>query len=371
MINQSINQSMKNITKDNILQALSHVIDPDLKKDLVSLNMIDEVQIEPGKVTFKLTLTTPACPWKDFLTQSCITAIHEHVDPELKVEVELSSKVTTKRKENEELLKDVKNIIAVGSGKGGVGKSTVAVNLAIALAGTGARVGLLDADIYGPSIPLMFGLLDEKAKGFDRDGKTFVHPFEKYGIKMISIGFFVDQSKALVWRGPMASTALKQLFTDIEWGPLDYMVIDLPPGTGDIPLTLVQSFPLTGAIIVSTPQEVAIADVRKAADMFRNEQIGIPILGLVENMSYFIPEDMPGKKYFIFGQSGCRKFADELHIPILGQIPIEPAIAGSGDSGKPVATEAGSPSGQAFVKLAEAVAQQVAISNSIREVFGH
>ena len=361
---------MKKITQNDILHALSHVMDPDLGKDLVTLNMIDEIQISEGRVKFKLILTTPACPLKDHLTQACIKAVHDHVDKDLEVEVVLSSKVTTKRKENEELLKDVKNIIAVGSGKGGVGKSTVAVNLAIALAKTGAKVGLLDADIYGPSIPLMFGLLNEKAKGFDRDGKSYVYPFEKYGIKMISIGFFVDQSKALVWRGPMASSALKQLFTDIEWGPLDYMVIDLPPGTGDIPLTLVQSFPLTGAIMVSTPQEVAIADVRKAADMFRNEQINIPILGLVENMAYFIPEDMPGKKYFIFGKSGCQKFAEELKVPVLGQIPIEPAIAGSGDSGRPVAVDDNTATSKAFDRLAEAVAQQVAISNAIRETFG-
>jgi len=361
---------MKNISKENILHALSHVMDPDLGKDLVTLNMIDEIQISEGHVKFKLILTTPACPLKDHLTQACIKAVHDHVDKDLKVEVDLSSRVTTKRKENEELLKDVKNIIAVGSGKGGVGKSTVAVNLAIALAKTGAKVGLLDADIYGPSIPLMFGLLNEKAKGFDRDGKSYVYPFEKYGIKMISIGFFVDQSKALVWRGPMASSALKQLFTDIEWGALDYMVIDLPPGTGDIPLTLVQSFPLTGAIMVSTPQEVAIADVRKAADMFRNEQINIPLLGLVENMAYFIPPDMPEKKYFIFGKSGCKKFADDLKIPLLGQIPIEPGIADSGDSGRPVAVDDNTATSHAFAKLAEAVAQQVAISNSIREVFG-
>lgn len=361
---------MKTITKDSITNALSHVIDPDLGKDLVSLNMIDEIQIEGNTVKFRLILTTPACPLKDYLTQSCIKAIHDHVDPALEVKVDLSSRVTTKRKENEEFLKNVKNIIAVGSGKGGVGKSTVAVNLAIALANTGARVGLLDADIYGPSIPLMFGLLDEKARGYDKDGKTFVHPFEKFGLKMISIGFFVDQSKALVWRGPMASSALRQLVTDIEWGELDYMVIDLPPGTGDIPLTLVQSFPLTGAIVVSTPQEVAIADVRKAADMFRNDQINIPILGLVENMAYFVPPDMPEKKYFIFGQSGCQKFADDLNIPLLGQIPIVSAIADSGDSGKPVAAGEDGPVREAFARLAEAVAQQVAISNVIRESFG-
>jgi len=360
---------MKTIEKKDILGALSHVIDPDFKKDLVSLNMIEELELLEGKVKFRLVLTTPACPLKDYLKQSCVNAIHEHVDKDLEVEIDVTSRVTTRRKENEDLLKDVRNIIAVGSGKGGVGKSTVAVNLAISLAKTGARVGLLDADIYGPSIPMMFGLLDEKAKGFDRDGKTYVYPFEKFGLKMISIGFFVDQSKALVWRGPMASTALKQLFTDIEWGPLDYMVIDLPPGTGDIPLTLVQSFPLTGAIIVSTPQEVAIADVRKAADMFRNEQIRIPILGLVENMAYFVPPDMPDKKYFIFGKSGCQKFADELSIPLLGQIPMVGAIADSGDSGTPISAGEDSPTNQAFGKLAETVAQQVAISNAIKETF--
>jgi len=358
---------MKNVTQKDILSALSHVIDPDFKQDLVTLNMIDQVQIEKGRVKFTLILTTPACPLKDYLNQACTKAIHDYVDKDLKVEIDLTSRVTTKRNETEELLKDVKNIIAVGSGKGGVGKSTIAVNLAIALSKTGAKVGLLDADIYGPSIPMMFGLLDEKAKGFDRDGKTFVYPFEKFGLKMISIGFFVDQSKALVWRGPVASTALKQLFTDIEWGPLDYMVIDLPPGTGDIPLTLVQNFPLTGAIVVSTPQEVAIADVRKAADMFRNEQIRIPILGLVENMAYFVPNDMPDKKYYIFGKSGCQRFADELNIPLLGQIPIVAEIADSGDIGIPVTAGADGPTNQAFATLAEAVAQQIAISNASKE----
>ena len=361
---------MKKVTKENILEALSHVIDPDFKKDLVTLNMIEDVQIGEGTVKFRLVLTTPACPLKDYLKQSCVNAIHEHVNNDLDVEIDVTSRVTTRRKESDELLKNVKNIIAVGSGKGGVGKSTVAVNLAIALAKTGAAVGLLDADIYGPSIPLMLGLVNEKARGYDKDGKTYVYPFEKFGIKMISIGFFVDQSKALVWRGPMASTALKQLFTDIEWGALDYMVIDLPPGTGDIPLTLVQSFPLTGAIVVSTPQEVAIADVRKAADMFRNDQIRIPILGLVENMAYFVPPDMPYKKYFIFGNSGCQKFADELHIPILGQIPIEPSIADSGDAGKPVTAGDDSPTSQAFTRLAESVAQQVAVTNAIKEGLG-
>ena len=358
------------IDKTQIIDALRHVDDPDLRQDLVTLNMIDHVQVEGNKVSFAVVLTTPACPLKNQIRKACIDAIHQYVDPGLEVEVEMTSKVTSRRKETDTMLKDVKNIIAVGSGKGGVGKSTVAVNLAVALAASGAKVGLIDADIYGPSIPMMFGMLNERPTGFDQDGKTYVYPFEKFGLKVLSIGFFVDQSKALIWRGPMASMALRQMFTDAVWGELDYMVIDLPPGTGDIPLTLIQDFPLTGAIIVSTPQQVAIADVRKAADMFRNDKINIPILGLVENMSYFTPQDMPGKKYYIFGQGGCEKFAAELNIPLIGEIPIVPAIADSGDAGIPVATDNTSPVTAAFLKLAENVAQQIAISNSIKEIFG-
>jgi ATP-binding protein involved in chromosome partitioning len=358
------------INNTQITDALRHVDDPDLKKDLVTLNMIENVAVDGMNVSFDVVLTTPACPLKNQIRQACVDAIHEYVDKDVTVTINMTSRVTSRRKETDAMLKDVKNIIAVGSGKGGVGKSTVAVNLAIALAKTGAKVGLIDADIYGPSIPMMFGMLTERPKGYDKDGKTYVYPFEKFGIKVLSIGFFVDQSKALIWRGPMASMALRQLFTDAEWGALDYMVIDLPPGTGDIPLTLIQDFPLTGAIIVSTPQQVAIADVRKAADMFRNDKINIPILGLVENMSYFTPPDAPGKKYHIFGEGGCKKFAEELNIPLLGQIPIVAAIADSGDAGVPMAVDDHSPVTDAFIRLSESVAQQIAISNSIREIFG-
>jgi ATP-binding protein involved in chromosome partitioning len=358
------------MNENQIKSALRNVMDPDLKKDLVTLNMIENIRISGKKVSFTLVLTTPACPLKNYLKQSCIDAIHRHADKAAEVEIELSSKVTTLRQDPGEMLKEVKNIIAVGSGKGGVGKSTIAVNLAISLARSGAKVGLVDADIYGPSIPLMFGLLNERPEGIEREGKMFIIPFEKYGIRLLSIGFFVDQTKALIWRGPMASVALKQLFTDAEWGALDYMIIDLPPGTGDIPLTLIQNFPLTGAIIVSTPQDLAIADVRKAADMFRNEKIHIPLLGLVENMSYFSPEDQPEKKYYIFGKSGCEKFARDLNVPLLGQIPVVPAISGSGDQGNPIATDTNSPVTKAFDKLAESVAQQIAIHNAIREAYG-
>ncbi len=358
------------MTKEQVLEALGHVQDPDLKKDLVTLNMIQDLKIDGNKVKFTLALTTPACPLKDFLKKQCKDAILKYTDPNAEVEIEVSSQVTTARKQTEELLKDVKNIIAVGSGKGGVGKSTVAVNLAIALANSGASVGLLDADIYGPSIPMMLGLKNDRPHIIEKGGKSWIIPIKKFGLKVLSIGFFVDQSKALIWRGPMISSALKQLITEAIWDELDYMMIDLPPGTGDIPLTLIQNFPLTGAIIVSTPQDMAIADVRKAADMFNTEAIRIPILGLVENMSYFIPPDMPGKKYYIFGKSGCAELAEELSIPLLGQIPVVTAISNAGDQGNPVATVEGSPVTLAFAQLAEVVAQQVAIHNAIKESIG-
>jgi len=357
------------MTEEKIREALGHVMDPDLGKDLVSLDMIRDIAIDGKKVSFKLVLTTPACPLKNQMKQACIDEIHRHVDPDAEVEVELTSKVTSRRKDSEAILKNVKNIIAVGSGKGGVGKSTIAVNLAVALAATGAKVGLIDADIYGPSIPMMFGLLDKRPEGIDKDGKMMVVPFEKYGIKLLSIGFFVDQTKALVWRGPMASMAIRQLFNDAEWGELDYMVVDLPPGTGDIALTLIQDFPLTGAIVVTTPQQVSVADVRKAADMFRNPQINIPLLGLVENMSYFSPPDAPEKRYRIFGKDGGRKFAGEMNVPLLAEIPIVAEVSDSGDAGVPIAVLENSPVAAAFHKLAENVAQQVAISNAIKATF--
>jgi len=358
------------IDKSQIIDAMRHVEDPDFRKDLVTLNMIENISITGTKVSFDVVLTTPACPLKNQIRQSCVDAVHQYVDKAVDVEINMTSRVTSRRKETESMLKEVKNIIAVGSGKGGVGKSTVAVNLAIALAKSGAKVGLIDADIYGPSVPMMFGMMNEHPTGIDKDGKTWVIPCEKFGIKLLSIGFFVDQTKALIWRGPIASMALRQLFTDAEWGAIDYMVIDLPPGTGDIPLTLIQEFPVTGAIIVSTPQQVAIADVRKAADMFRNDKLSIPILGLVENMSYFTPPELPDRKYYIFGHGGCQKFAEELNIPLLGQIPIVPAISDSGDTGIPMAVDDHTPVAAAFSELSEAVAQQVAISNSIREIFG-
>jgi ATP-binding protein involved in chromosome partitioning len=302
------------IVKEQIIEALRHVNDPDLKKDLVTLNMIEDISIEGNNVSFKLVLTTPACPLKNLLQRNCIDAIHAYVNKEVQVSIELSSKVTSRRKMTEELLAGVKNIIAIASGKGGVGKSTVAANLAVALGRTGARVGLIDADIYGPSIPLMFDLVNERPFIKEINGKNKVIPFEKYGIHLLSIGFFIDSSQALIWRGLMASNALMQLFHDAVWGELDYMIIDLPPGTGDIHLTLVQQVPVTGVAIVTTPQEVALADARKAISMFRQEKINVPVLGLVENMSYFTPAELPENKYYIFGKEGGVKLAQEANV---------------------------------------------------------
>lgn len=352
------------ITSEQVLNALRHVNDPDLKKDLVSLKMIQNIKIEGKIIHFDLVLTTPACPLKDVMQNDCIAAIEEHIGPGFEVKIKFESKVSTKRVDTEKLLKGVKNIIAVASGKGGVGKSTVAANLAVALARAGAKVGLLDADIYGPSMPLMFDLEGEQPNGKDIDGKSYIIPLEKYGVKILSIGFFVKPEQALIWRGAMATNALNQLINDAIWGELDYFILDLPPGTGDIHLTMVQTLPVTGAVIVSTPQEVALADARKAFNMFEQKDINVPILGLVENMSYFTPEELPDNKYYIFGKDGGKKLAEESKVVLLGQIPIVQSIREGGDKGKPVALDGSSVVGKAFDQLAQSVAQQIAIRNA-------
>jgi len=355
------------ITKDQILDALKNVIDPDLNRDVVSLKMIEDVEIKGNQIRFRLVLTTPACPLKDKLKNDCIRAIQSRIDPYADVNVEISSRTTSRRKDDGNLLKGVKNIIAVVSGKGGVGKSTVSANLAISLSKLGARVGLLDADIYGPSVPLMFGLMDARPQAREEDGKTILIPVEKYGIKLLSIGFFVDPSKALVWRGPMASNYLSQMLTGGDWGELDYLVIDMPPGTGDIHLTLVQSVPVTGAAIVTTPQEVALADARKAYGMFVTDNINVPVLGLVENMAWFTPAELPENRYYLFGKEGGKKYAEEVGIPLLGQIPIVQGICDSGDKGSPIALSDTSPVAAAFRELAENVARGIAIRNANME----
>ena len=352
------------ISKEEVLTALRHVNDPDLKKDLVTLNMINNVQVENQKISFDVVLTTPACPLKNKIRQDCLDAIHSYIGKDFIVEIKMTSRVSTRRQETEKLLKGVKNIVAVASGKGGVGKSTVAANLAVALANTGARVGLLDADIYGPSIPIMFDLEGAQPLGKEVDGKTKILPVEKYGIKLLSIGFFVKPEQALIWRGVMATNALNQLINDTEWGELDYFIIDLPPGTGDIHLTLVQTLPVTGVVIVTTPQEVALADARKAFNMFVQKEIKVPILGLVENMSWFTPEELPDNKYYLFGKEGGKRLAQDANVALLGQIPVVESICASGDEGIPAAVNQESIIGKAFQDLAQNLAQQIAIRNA-------
>lgn len=349
-------------TQEQVLNALRNVQDPDLKKDLVTLGMIKNIRIEGMKITFLLVLTTPACPLKEKLKADCTAAIHHLINPGIQVVIELAANVTSQIQMDE--LKGVRNIIAVVSGKGGVGKSTVAANLAVSLAQTGARVALVDADIYGPSVPIMFGLQGERPMVREKNGRDVMIPFEQYRVKVNSIGFLVAAEQAVVWRGPMASKAMAQLIFDTDWGEIDYLVLDMPPGTGDLHLTLVQRLPVTGVVVVTTPQNVALADARKGAQMFKAPQINVPILGIIENMAFFVPPDLPDRRYYIFGKDGGSTLAKELDVPLLGQIPIVEQVREQGDSGKPVALDLQSPVGLAFRAVAQRVAQQVAIRNS-------
>jgi ATP-binding protein involved in chromosome partitioning len=352
------------ITKEQVLDALRYVEEPDLKKDLVTLNMIEDIVIDGMKISFSVILTTPACPLKSLIERACVNAIIHYVDAGAKVTVHMTSRTTSGRESDVALLPGVKNIVAIASGKGGVGKSTVAANLAVALAMKGAKVGLIDADIYGPSQHIMFGLEHERLFVNEREGKTYMLPIDKYGVKLLSIGFLVDPGKAIPWRGPMASKALRQLFSDADWGDLDYMLIDLPPGTGDIHLTLVSAVPLTGAVVVSTPQHVALADAQKGINMFQLPAVNVPVLGLVENMSYFTPAELPDHKYYIFGKDGCKTLAEEMNVPFLGQLPLVQKIRESGDVGHPVVLDEGTPAAEAFIALADHVARQVSIRNA-------
>jgi len=347
-------------TIEQVWESLKKVRYPDGDADIVSLNMVEAIQIEGKKISFSVFLPVFNSPFKKSLEKASIRAIKDTLGDDAEVKATVTSKITVGRvdKTQEEILPGVKNIIAVASGKGGVGKSTVSTNLAIALAKLGSKTGLIDADIYGPSIPKMFGVENDRPGVEKIDGRDRILPVEKYGVKMLSIGFFVNPNDALIWRGAMATNALKQLINDAVWGDLDYLVIDLPPGTSDIHLTMVQTIPVTGAVVVSTPQDVALADARKGISMFKQEKINVPVLGLIENMSWFTPPELPDKKYYIFGKDGCKNLSEELNIPFLGQIPIVESIRKNGDAGTPSTLE-DSQMGEAFRQLGENVAQKI------------
>ncbi|MFN8436641.1 MAG: Mrp/NBP35 family ATP-binding protein [Cytophagales bacterium] len=349
-------------TKEQVLKALGTVQEPDLKKDLVTLNMIRDVEIKGDTISFTVVLTTPACPLKELIKNNCINAVKAELGEHVTVLVNLTADVTWGRN-NGPVLPKVKNIIAVASGKGGVGKSTVTSNLAVALHRAGAKVGVIDADIFGPSIPVMFGCEHEQPLMAQRDGKNVIIPLEVHGVKLISIGFLTPPDSAVVWRGPMASSALRQFITDCDWDELDYLLIDLPPGTSDIHLTMVQTVPVTGAVIVTTPQKVALADAQRGVSMFKQAPINVPILGVVENMAYFVPEELPDHRYYIFGKDGGTQLAEKFDVPFLGQIPLVQGIRESGDEGSPAVMK-DNITAAAFEAIAESLAQQVALRNA-------
>jgi len=345
---------------ESILEVLRPVQDPELQKSLVELNMIRNVKVDGGKVSFTLVLTTPACPLREFIVEDCQTAVKKLPGVE-SVDVEVTAETPQQKSlPDRQSVTDVKNIIAISSGKGGVGKSSVAVNVAVALAQAGAKVGLLDADIYGPNCPNMLGLKDANITVKGEKGEI-LEPAFNYGVKLVSMAFLIDPDQPVIWRGPMLNGIIRQFLYQVEWGELDYLIVDMPPGTGDAQLTLAQAVPMAGAVIVTTPQTVSLLDARRGLKMF--QQLGVNLLGIVENMSYFIPPDMPDKNYDLFGSGGGERTAQELKIPLLGCIPLEIALREGGDQGIPIViSNPDSASAQALVKIAEQIAAKVSIA---------
>ena len=343
-------------TAAEVLDALRPIIDPDFQKSIVDLGFIKDLRIEEGRVAFAIELTTPACPVKaefERVARERVSALAGVED----VEVTMTSNTrrSTAANTTEDILPGVKNTIAVASGKGGVGKSTTALNLALALAKSGASVGILDADVYGPSIPLLTG-----TSGRPHAEDKRIHPMEKFGLKLMSMGYFLNENSPVIWRGPMVHGLIRQFLTDVEWGELDYLVIDLPPGTGDAALTLTQQAPLSGAVIVTTANELSVIDARKGLQMFN--KVNVPVLGVLENMSYFIPPDLPDRKYYIFGQGGGKRIAEELGVDFLGEVPIDPRVVEGGDKGEPIVRMApDSPVAQAFLELAGTIARKLSV----------
>ena len=346
------------MNEKQIIKALSKVDDPDLKKDLVSLNMIKNISINNNVVSFEIVLTTPACPLKEKIKNDCLNELNK-INNNVKYNIIFSSNVVPFDKKT--MIKNIKNIIAISSGKGGVGKSTIASNLAVGLGNMGAKTGLIDADIFGPSIPTMFNCENEQPTIKKSKEKNIIIPIEQYGIKLLSMGLLIPNNKAVVWRGPMASSAMKQLILDVEWGELDYLIIDLPPGTSDIHITLSQSFPVTGTVIISTPQKVSTNDAEKAISMYNQEQTNIPIIGLIENMSYFIDDN--NKKNYLFGKDGGKTLCNKFSIDFIGQIPIDKRISDGSDLGYPIILKENKIS-DIFKTLSQNIARKIAINNS-------
>ncbi len=346
------------IHNDLVLEVLRQVTHPAAGNNIVEMGLVQGLSVTSDKLSFSLVFPTQNDPLKSAIKRACTNILKEKFGSEINIEINTEEKQKSQAADTGHVLNEVKNIIAVASGKGGVGKSTVAVNLAVAFASAGYKTGLIDADIFGPSVPKMLLAENERPYAHTVNGKDMIIPVERYGVKVLSIGFFVDPQDATIWRGPMASNALRQLMTDAEWGELDYMFIDLPPGTSDIHLTLVQTVPITGAVIVSTPQNVALADAVKGINMFRNSSINVPILGIIENMSWFTPDELPENKYYIFGKDGCARLSHEFNVPLLGQIPIIQSISESGDSGKPSVLKKDRVS-EAFKTIAENLVVQV------------
>ena len=346
------------MNEKQIIKALSKVDDPDLKKDLISLNMIKNISIDNNVVSFEIVLTTPACPLKEQIKKDCLNELNK-INNNVKYNITFSSNVVPFDKKT--MIKNIKNIIAISSGKGGVGKSTIASNLAVGLGNMGAKTGLIDADIFGPSIPTMFNCENEQPTIKKSKEKNIIVPIEQYGIKLLSMGLLIPNNKAVVWRGPMASSAMKQLILDVEWGELDYLIVDLPPGTSDIHITLSQSFPVTGTVIISTPQKVSTNDAAKAISMYNQEQTNIPIIGLIENMSYFIDDN--DKKNYLFGKDGGKTLCNKFSIDFIGQIPIDKRISDGSDLGYPIILKENKIS-DIFKTLSQNIARKIAINNS-------
>ena len=346
------------IKREDVLEVLSNINEPELNKDIVSLNLIEDLIIDGNKVTLTVYVSNPAMHARNRMKEAVEFNLKSRLSKELEVSCLVKQK-TSDIKSNRKVLPEVKNIVAIASGKGGVGKSTITSNIAAGLAKQGYKVGLIDADIYGPSIPTMFDLVNERPKMVEINGQSLIEPILSQGVKVLSIGFFTDKENAVVWRGPMASKALLQMFNDAHWGELDFLLVDLPPGTGDIHLSLIQSIPLDGAVIVSTPQEVALADARRGVNMFKMENIKVPIIGLVENMSWFTPEELPDHKYYIFGRDGAKNLSQGLGVPFLGQIPLVQSLRESGDIGKPAILQNKSDISEIFEELVQNFITQI------------